>query len=177
MHERKTLKNLIHDIPYHWLWYKLVSATQPTIYTIYTTCNRSHINQQFCGISLHFLTFTIFTSSFFPLQCQMHIQCSHVMLRRYIRIYESQLWNNNCILPSNTQDCKQQYQLENSRTYCEPERKPTFTSWVLLQLFTWTGLFTAPSHNVLLLCIWWPKCVSVSVTPDVHQNIKIMIIK
>lgn len=53
--------------------------------------------KQFCGISLHFLPFTIFTSSFF-FQCQMHFQCSHVMLRCYIRIYESWLLNNNCSL-------------------------------------------------------------------------------
>ena len=100
---------------------------------------------------------------FFFLQCQMHFQCSHVMLRCYIRIYESWLLNNNCILPNNTQDCKQQYQLENNRIYCEPEREPTFISWVRLQLFTWTGLFTA--HNVWLLCI----CCAVYMVAQICQ--------
>ena len=42
VHERKTLKNLVHDIPYHWLRYQLVSATQPTIYTACTMYQELH---------------------------------------------------------------------------------------------------------------------------------------
>ena len=121
VHERKTLKNLIHDIPYHWLWYKLVSATQPTIYTTYNRCHQKKKKKWNIAAFSSFYSFYFF----FFLQCQMHFQCSHVMLRCYIRIYESWLLNNNCILPNNTQDCKQQYQLENNRIYCEPERELT----------------------------------------------------
>ena len=46
-------------------------------------------------------------------------------------------------------------------------------STVSLQLFTGTGLFTALSHNVLQLCIWWPKSVT-QIFPEIRKPSMLM---